>query len=1576
MAYVDGHQLDPASSLARSPLREGAVVSLHDPAGCLPGEPTGVVELRVVGGPDAGAVHRLDIGKAEIGRGRAARIRIDDPELAPRAALLTVNQDGTCRVSVGDEQIRDWPLGGQLALGNTLVELGPYVPPNAALRPGEDGVTLEYNRPPRLPPPERVTVFRLPSPPKEPGARPLPWLMTIVPLLVAVTVAFLTHRPTYLIMAVVGPLVMVGNYFTDRKHGRTSFARTVADYRERRERVEQDARDALDTERMDRAAASPDPATVLNTATGPRTRLWERRRGDPDHLLIRVGTATVPSDVVLEDPEQEEHRRGIPCGLNDTPVALELRRLGVIGFAAPDDGARGLGRWAVAQSATLSGPGDVRFYVLTERSARESWEWVRWLPHARPPEGQDASALLGTDAETVAARVAELLSVLADRQRARAKAGSAADRPGFFKGPDIVVVLDGSRRLRALPGVIQLLREGPGVGMFLICLDTEERFLPAECQGVAVTESAGPRECGAAAEAFGAACVPLVPAARIGGLASPGRTDTPYDAVPAPGRTAVPKIGAGLRQGESVSRLGGGAAAPSSRARAQRGGAGPPKVGLRAVGLPKAESPKIGLPKGGAAKRGLPKAGFREGRGRLRKAESPNGSASERVVPGGGFPSHDAWYGEARQAGATAGDPGTAPFRLRVEQVGAAPVRHVRPDVVSPAWCARVARGLAPLRDVSGEAEGPALPSASRLLDVLGLEPPTAEGIAARWRVSPRSTRAVVGESYDGPFAIDIRRDGPHGLIAGTTGSGKSELLQTIVASLAVANTPEAMTFVLVDYKGGSAFKECVRLPHTVGMVTDLDAHLVERALESLGAELRRREHILAEAGAKDIEDYTDLVTAGRQGAPMPRLVIVIDEFASLVRELPDFVAGLVNIAQRGRSLGIHLLLATQRPSGVVSPEIRANTNLRIALRVTDGIESADVIDTPDAGTIPKSTPGRAYVRLGAGSLVPFQTGRVGGRRLDAAEKVPATPWVEVVEWERLGRGVPRGPAAAEDTADVTTDLDVLVAAIRGANERMRIPAQHCPWLPALPDVLPIGEVPMPMPEAGGALPAAPYGVEDLPRVQSRRALAVDFRTFGHLLAAGAPRSGRSQLLRTVAGSLARTHSTADLHLYGIDCGNGALNPLTRLPHCGAVVSRSQSERVVRLVERLRAELTRRQELLARTGFADIGEQRAAVTGEERLPHIVVLLDRWEGWTASLGELDHGALTEELLTFLREGASVGIHLVITGDRSLMAGRIAGLTEDKIAFRMADRADFALLSVNPRKVRDGLPPGRAYRAESGVEAQIALLSGEATGQGQAAALAAIGAATGERDAGVPRARRPFRVDVLPSRLSFTDAWGLRDRDAARRPLWSLVGVGGDELTGHGPDLAEGLPAFVIGGPGRSGRSTLLLALARGWQRQGVSLVVAAPRPSPLRELAGGEGVLRVFTGSDLSAAELAGVLAGAAGAPAVVLVDDAETLRDCDAGDVLKEVIAGGRERGRAVVLAGAEEDVCAGFSGWQVEAKKAHRGALLSPRQMTSGELIGTRLSRGHVGAQVTPGRALLHLGDGELRTVTVPLTI
>jgi S-DNA-T family DNA segregation ATPase FtsK/SpoIIIE len=496
------------------------------------------------------------------------------------------------------------------------------------------------------------------------------------------------------------------------------------------------------------------------------------------------------------------------------------------------------------------------------------------------------------------------------------------------------------------------------------------------------------------------------------------------------------------------------------------------------------------------------------------------------------------------------------------------------------------------------------------------------------------------------------------------------------------------------------------------------------------------------------------------------------------------------------------------------------------------------------------------------------------------------------------------------------------------------------------------------------------FGLLDLPAAQRQQPAVLDLGAFTHLMAAGAPRSGRSQLLRTIAGALALAHSSADVHLYGIDCGNGALLPLAELPHCGAVVSRTQTERAARLLKRLAAELTSRQELLAAAGFGDIREQRAAVPAARRLPHVFVLLDRWEGFTVTLGELELGRLTEIITRLLTEGASAGMHLVMTGDRSLLAGRISALCEDKLVLKLAEKEDYRLAGLNPRDLPGEVPPGRAFRTGTGTELQVALLAPDASGQGQAAALQAIAAHCRSRDTVVEETQRPFRVDVLPAHISFADAWRLRPPAG---PLWAMVGIGGDTLAALGPDLGAGAPCFIVAGPAKSGRSTILLSMARSLLAAGTPVVLATPRPSPLRTLAGAPGVLRLFDTPTLGAEELATALGSSRG-PGVVLIDDAELLRDCDAGSELSRLIAFGADAGQALVFAGESASIGIGFGGWQVEAKRARRGCLTAPSALPEGDLIGLRLPRDLVGQPPRPGRCLLNSGDGTLVTVTVPV--
>ncbi len=1388
--FVDFRPVPPDLTLASSPIRDGAVLSLGDPSGCVRPEPTGLVEIRLVGGPAAGGVHRISLGAADIGSAETASIRIGDPSVPPLALRLEVQPDGSCQVTpypgvaatLDREELTQtspWEPGQLLAVGSSLLGIAAYEPPDAALHPSEDGAGIDFNRPPRLLPPIRRTRFALPTPPDKPDRRPWPILMAVAPILLGVGMWYLTKAVYMLAMCAMSPVMVVGNYVSDRKRGRATNARRAAEYAERKARVEQDAQLALEAERRQKRDDCPDPAAVLSIASGPRHRLWERRRSDPDYLLLRVGTADMPSAVELSDPTQDEHRRVVVWEIPDAPVTIPLPKRGVVGMAGPADAPRAIGRWLVAQAATLHSPNDLQIYVLTDSSGQPGWEWTRWLPHLRPATagpGQTAAlptcvALIGNDAETVAGRIAELLAIVASRRDAMREA--SGEPPSL--SPDVIVIFDGSRKLRSLPGAIQILRDGPQVGVYAICLDGDERLLPAECQAVTVVE--------------------------------------------------------------------------------------------------------------------------------------PDG--------------------------------------LRVQQMSAATIAGVRPDHVTPGWGAQLARRMAPVRDASDDDEVSSLPDSRRLLDVLNLDPPSPELIATRWLTGGQSTVAVLGESYDGPFAIDLRRDGPHGLVAGTTGAGKSELLQTFVASLAIVNRPDAMTFVLIDYKGGSAFKDCARLPHTVGMVSDLDGHLTERALASLSAELKRREELLLRAGAKDIEDYNDARRVDPALGPLPRLVLIIDEFASLRAELPDFVTGLVGIAQRGRSLGVHLILATQRPAGVVSADIRANTNLRIALRVTDASESADIIDVPDAAWISKATPGRCYVRSGAASPVGVQSARIGGRRPGATAVVRRDParFIQVA-WRDVGRPLPQARrGVADDDGNSATDLSVLVDAIGAASQRMGCTRQPSPWLPPLPDLVTLAELP-PAPEGPGDIAPIPFGITDVPARQARETMTLDLAHGGHIVVAGAARTGRSTLLRTIAGSIAACTSAADVHIYAIDAGTGALLPLTALPHCGAVVTRDQTDRIERLLGKLRGEITRRQQLLAADGFAGVAEQRARTADpSRRLPWMVLMVDWWEGYFAAFEKYDYGRLVDGLLQLMREGAAVGMRVVVTTDRLALLGQTGTVFGRRLLLRLNDPGDAGQANIRERSLPTHQPPGRIMMEglPDPMEVQVALLDADPSGPAQVAALRRLGEESTARYGSVAAQLRPLRVDTLPARITRAETLTLVPGFVPPSPLWALLGAGGDELEPLGLDVRDEGPGLTIAGPPRSGRSTALLTMASSLLEQGTPVLVVTPRRSPLRSLAGRDGVLGVLEGG-AKAGEIGSAVAGLD--RFVVAVDDAELLFNGALSAPLEKILASGRDGEHGLIIAGATGDLTRAYSGFIKEALKSRCGVLVAVDSPNDGDLFGVRLPR------------------------------
>jgi len=826
---------------------------------------------------------------------------------------------------------------------------------------------------------------------------------------------------------------------------------------------------------------------------------------------------------------------------------------------------------------------------------------------------------------------------------------------------------------------------------------------------------------------------------------------------------------------------------------------------------------------------------------------------------------------------------------------------------MSPETARECALALARFEDADLQLAGGALPDHIGLLSLLGIGEPDAADLRRRWAAATGdislTTRFALSE--DGPLDVDLVSDGPHGLVAGTTGAGKSELLRSLVAGLAAEHSPLRVNFVLVDYKGGSAFGECAALPHTVGMVTDLDEQLGERALLSLEAELRYRERVLREHRATDLIEYDRLV-ARNEARPLPRLLVVIDEFATLASELPDFVPSLVGIAQRGRSLGVHLVLATQRPSGAVNENIRANTNLRVCLRVQTPQDSTDVIDSPAAAKIPRNQPGRAQVRLGPSELIPVQTALVSGITAGPATAAVSTEPFVVAEYGARHNG-------SEDDAAAASDLQRLVIAATDAFAHEA--TLRRPWLPPLPPEVGLDELlamGVPRALAGDQGLVVPLALADDPEAQAQYPIGWNLSA-GNLLMYGIGGSGTTTALGTLALALAATSEPARVHMYLLDFGAGELGALARLPHVGAVIGASEHERQRRLLRRLRGELGARRSL--------------DPAARASLPRIVVLLDGYGAFASEHGDIGGDAVREALARVWADGAELGIHVAIAADRlGAVPTALASLAQQRLAFQLADVADYAQFGLMRRAIPQFVP-GRAVVGGSAQVIQVARVT-----DGLTAAAAARAGAT-------PAEGGPPPVGVLPESVGIG---ALLTTGRSERGVGGDIvipfGIGDETLEPAGFELYEGDHA-MIAGPARTGRTTALLVVAEVVSRlyPDITLTGVATRRSALRDCA---ALDRVITSADELGA-LVPELKEADGLH-VLLVDDADVVDDPTRA--LSDLFGAPRANLHAVVAG--RTDALKTLGHWSVGVRRARTGLLLQPDVQVDGPLLGVTLPR------------------------------
>ncbi len=322
------------------------------------------------------------------------------------------------------------------------------------------------------------------------------------------------------------------------------------------------------------------------------------------------------------------------------------------------------------------------------------------------------------------------------------------------------------------------------------------------------------------------------------------------------------------------------------------------------------------------------------------------------------------------------------------------------------------------------------------------------------------------------------------------------------------------------------------------------------------------------------------------------------------------------------------------------------------------------------------------------------------------------------------------------------------------------------------------------------------------------------------------------------------------------------------------------------------------------------------------------MVDRFEVFEREFTSYDNGSYMERMLRLLRDGAGAGIHVVLAGDRVLAGSRFSGTTEDKIVLRLNDRQDYSSVGIPSKSAPSDPAPGRGIRTQDLSEAQIAVLGEDLSGTAQAEVLATLGRELTEREASVPDAQRPIRLDVLPDRIAYADALALHTHAA---PMQPLVAVGGDTLTSLGPDLAD-VPTFVIAGPPRTGRSTALFTAAQSLLAAGTGLIVLAPRRSPLRQLEGRPGVTAVITDTEVSVGDFRNALGNVPQEHGVIVVDDAELFMGAEIDSDLALLARGGAGTGWGVLAAGNAESLSLSLAGWMGQVKRNRTGMLLSRR--------------------------------------------
>ncbi|SCG45118.1 type VII secretion protein EccCa [Micromonospora inositola] len=765
---------------------------------------------------------------------------------------------------------------------------------------------------------------------------------------------------------------------------------------------------------------------------------------------------------------------------------------------------------------------------------------------------------------------------------------------------------------------------------------------------------------------------------------------------------------------------------------------------------------------------------------------------------------------------------------------GSSTSRLGRPDRLSEAAAEGLARLIAPYRLSQQQAstEEP-LARSMELPDLLGVGDAAAVDVRQSWR--PRShrdrLRIPLGVGPDGNVVeLDFKESahegmGPHGLVIGATGSGKSELLRTVVAALAVTHSSEELNFVLVDFKGGATFASLDALPHTSAVITNLsdELPLVDRMRDALAGEMNRRQEVLRAAGNYVSRyDYEQARAAGEQLEPMPSLLIICDEFSELLAAKPDFIDLFVMIGRLGRSLGVHLLLASQRLEEGKLRGLDTHLSYRIGLRTFSAVESRIVLGVPDAYELP-SAPGHGYLKTDTSTMLRFRAAYVSGpyrapgqvqRSTRAQVQRRIVPYgVDFVPVPVAQTAVEATPEPEQPTDGKTVAmLDVLIDRLKGQGR----PA-HQVWLPPLAEPPSLGELLPPLgvhPTFGlctanwpgrGRL-AVPVGVVDRPYEQRRDPMMVDLAgAGGNGVVVGASLSGKSTMLRSMIASLALTHTPREVQFFCLDFGGGALRSLEGLPHVSGVAGRRDTEAVRRTVAEVVAVLDDRETLFAQHGIDSVASYRrrraAGEFSDDPFGDVFLVVDGWNTLRQEYEELE-----QTITNLANRGLGFGVHVVITAVRwAEIRINMRDLLGTKLELRLGDAAE----SEVDRRAAQNVPVGSPGRGLTRDKLHFLTAVSRIDGKRDVDDLTEASVALAGHVAANWPGRPAPKVRLLPRRLPVAELAKVVDRSAPGLP----IGVNESALAPVYLELANE-PHLTVFGDAECGKTNVLRLIARG------------------------------------------------------------------------------------------------------------------------------------------------------------------